>query len=65
MQMRSRGSKPREKAAGVTLDDPPAGDYLIQISATNLLQGGQDFALVVTGPVRAASPRRPGGRVRP
>ena len=33
----------------VRLDDPPAGDYLIQISATNLLQGGQDFALVVTG----------------
>nr|MBC7245292.1 S8 family serine peptidase [Chloroflexota bacterium] len=33
----------------VRLDNPPAGNYLIQISATNLLKGPQDFALVVTG----------------
>ena len=28
---------------------PAAGDYLIQVTATNLLTGPQDFALVVTG----------------
>jgi len=33
----------------VRVDNPPAGDYLIQISATNLLGIPQDFALVVTG----------------
>ncbi|MBC7260986.1 MAG: hypothetical protein H5T63_03145, partial [Chloroflexi bacterium] len=33
----------------VRLENPPAGNYLIQISATNLLKGPQDFALVVTG----------------
>jgi subtilisin family serine protease len=33
----------------VRIENPPAGDYLIQISVTNLLKGPQDFALVVTG----------------
>jgi len=33
----------------IRIDNPQAGDYLIQISATNLLRGPQDFALVVTG----------------
>ena len=33
----------------VRLENPPAGDYLIQISANNLLKGPQDFALVVSG----------------
>jgi hypothetical protein len=33
----------------VRLENPPAGDYLIQVSCTNLLQGPQDFTLVVTG----------------
>jgi subtilisin family serine protease len=33
----------------VRLENPPTGDYLVQITATNLLQAGQDFALVVTG----------------
>ena len=33
----------------IRLDNPPPGDYLIQISASSLLQGPQDFALVVTG----------------
>lgn len=33
----------------VRLQNPPTGDYLIQISATNLLRGPQDFALVVAG----------------
>lgn len=32
----------------VRLQDAPAGTYLIQITATNLLRGPQDFALVVT-----------------
>jgi hypothetical protein len=33
----------------VRLDAPAAGNYLIQISASNLLTPDQDFALVVTG----------------
>lgn len=33
----------------VRLENPAVGDYQIQITATNLLQGPQDFALVVTG----------------
>jgi hypothetical protein len=33
----------------VRIDNPPPGDYLIQISATNLLHPGQDFALVAAG----------------
>lgn len=33
----------------VRISNPQPGDYLIQVSATNLLQAGQDFALVVTG----------------
>ena len=33
----------------VRLPDAAAGIYIIQISATNLLRGPQDFALVVTG----------------
>ena len=33
----------------VRLQDAAAGIYIIQISATNLLRGPQDFALVVTG----------------
>jgi serine protease AprX len=33
----------------VRIDNPPAGDYVIQVSATNLLGPPQDFALVVTG----------------
>jgi len=38
----------------VRLDPPPAGDYLIQISATTLLKGPQDFALVVSGDLTSA-----------
>jgi subtilisin family serine protease len=33
----------------VRLDNPPAGDYMVQITAKNILRGPQDFALVVTG----------------
>jgi serine protease AprX len=33
----------------VRLESPLPGDYLIQITATNLLRGPQDFALVVVG----------------
>lgn len=33
----------------IRVDDPPSGDYTVQISATNLLQIPQDFALVITG----------------
>ncbi|MGD2249324.1 MAG: S8 family serine peptidase [Candidatus Methanofastidiosia archaeon] len=33
----------------VRLENPPPGDYLIQISARNLLRTPQDYALVVTG----------------
>ena len=31
------------------LEEPAEGDYLVQITASNLLRGPQDFALVVTG----------------
>lgn len=37
----------------VRIDAPPAGDYMIQISASNLLSKGQDFALVVTGDLQS------------
>ncbi|MEV6398312.1 S8 family serine peptidase [Streptomyces sp. NPDC051907] len=43
----------------VRLDSPPAGRYLIQIFARNLLKGPQDYALVVTGKL-AGSLREPG-----
>jgi subtilisin family serine protease len=33
----------------IRIENPPAGNYLLQVSATNLLSGPQDFALVVTG----------------
>lgn len=40
---------PENNVEVVRLENPPVGDYLIQVSATNLLKGPQDFALVVTG----------------
>lgn len=33
----------------IRLENPPPGTYLLQVSATNLLAGPQDFALVVAG----------------
>ena len=33
----------------IRITDSPAGDYLVQVTATSILQGPQDFALVVTG----------------
>jgi len=36
----------------VRIDDPEPGDYLIQVSAWNLLQAPQDFALAVAGNLR-------------
>jgi hypothetical protein len=33
----------------VRFDDPAPGDYLIMVSAFNLLKQPQDYALVVTG----------------
>lgn len=33
----------------IRIDNAPAGDYLVQIMATSILRGPQDFALVVTG----------------
>ncbi len=33
----------------IRIDNPASGQYLVQIAATNLLKGPQDFALVVTG----------------
>jgi subtilisin family serine protease len=35
----------------IRIDDAPAGDYVLQVTATNLLHGAQDFALVVSGRV--------------
>ena len=33
----------------VRIENPPVGQYLIQITASNLLKAPQDFALVATG----------------
>jgi subtilisin family serine protease len=41
----------------VRIDDAAAGTYTIQITATNLLQRQQDFALVVTGALTSALTR--------
>jgi hypothetical protein len=38
----------------VRITDPPAGDYLIQILARNLLKPPQDYALVVAGELTSA-----------
>ena len=40
---------PNNNVEVVRLENPTAGDYLIQVQASNLLQPRQDFALVVTG----------------
>jgi len=40
------------------LEDPPEGDYLVQITASNLLRGPQDFALVVTGDLESPLARQ-------
>ena len=47
---------PTNNVEVIRIDDAPAGNYLIQVTAYNLLQPqpGQDFALVVTG--KLASP---------
>ncbi|MCU7816361.1 MAG: S8 family serine peptidase [Candidatus Thiodiazotropha sp. (ex Rostrolucina anterorostrata)] len=45
---------PDNNVVVVRIDKPPAGDFLIQISALNLLNtSGQDFALVATGALTA------------
>ena len=44
---------PENNVEIIRLDHPAAGDYMIQISAINLLCGPQDFALVVTGDISA------------
>ena len=48
---------PENNVEIVRVQNPVPGDYLIQISATNLLSKGQDFALVVAGDL--ASPIQP------
>jgi hypothetical protein len=40
---------PENNVEIVRVQNPGPGNYLIQISATNLLSTGQDFALVVLG----------------
>jgi serine protease AprX len=45
------GPDPNNNVETLTIDHGPAGDYLIQITATNILRPPQDFALVVTGPL--------------
>jgi subtilisin family serine protease len=48
---------PNNNVEAMTIDNAPAGDYLIVVVATNILKPPQDFALVVTGqlttPLRA------------
>jgi hypothetical protein len=40
---------PENNVEVVRLDNPLPGEYLVQITATNLLAGPQDYALVVAG----------------
>jgi subtilisin family serine protease len=40
---------PDNNVERIRILNPPAGNYLIQITATNILRGPQDFALVVAG----------------
>lgn len=40
---------PTNNIEAMRIDAPVTGNYVIQIAATNLLKGPQDFALVVTG----------------
>ena len=40
---------PENNVQLVRIDQPPAGDYLIQLTARNLLQPNQDYALAVAG----------------
>jgi hypothetical protein len=40
--------------------EPPAGEYMIQIFASNLLRGPQDYALIVTGALEGELRRIPG-----
>ena len=51
-----KGPDPTNNVESIVIEDAPAGDYLIQISATNILKPAQDYALVVTG--RLTSPLR-------
>jgi serine protease AprX len=39
---------PDNNVESIRLETPQAGNYLIQVAATNLLKGPQDYALVVT-----------------
>lgn len=40
---------PDNNVEAVRIENVPVGTYLIQVTASNLLKGPQDFALVVTG----------------
>jgi serine protease AprX len=35
----------------IRIDNAPAGQYIVQVTATSILRGPQDFALVVSGPL--------------
>ena len=50
------GPDPNNNVEALRIDDAPAGTYVIQVTATNILKPPQDFALVVTG--RLTSPLR-------
>jgi hypothetical protein len=48
------GPDPNNNVEVITVENASPGDYLIQISATNILKPPQDFALVVTGRLTSA-----------
>jgi serine protease AprX len=48
------GPDPDNNVEIVRIDQPPAGPYLIQVAAWNLLQMPQDFALAVAGNLTSA-----------
>jgi hypothetical protein len=43
------GPDPTNNVEVIAVDDAPPGDYLIHVTATNILKPPQDFALVATG----------------
>jgi hypothetical protein len=49
----------------VWLPEAPVGDWVVTVTPHAVDLGPQDFALVVTGRLAAAAPRRPAGRVGP
>jgi serine protease AprX len=51
LPLRISQTDPENNVEIIRIDNPTAGNYMILVSAMNLLHGPQDFALVVTGDI--------------